>query len=77
MKSDKMNRLLSHTLIFKISPINAFITWEVLNLGYNIKKKKKIGGEKETKSIKIWLAAFTLLLLGGIVAETRALKGTN
>lgn len=33
MKSDKMNRLLSHTLIFKISPINAFITWEVLNLG--------------------------------------------
>ena len=28
-----MNRLLSHTLIFKISPINAFITWEVLNLG--------------------------------------------
>jgi len=35
MKSDKMNRLLSHTLIFKISPINAFITWEVLNLGSN------------------------------------------
>ena len=35
MKSDKMNRLLSHTLIFKISPINAFITWEVLNLGLN------------------------------------------
>ena len=28
-----MNRLLSHMLIFKISPINAFIIWEVLNLG--------------------------------------------
>ena len=38
MKSDKMNRLLSHTLIFKISPINAFITWEVLNLGNNREK---------------------------------------
>ena len=33
MKSEKMNRLLSHTLIFKISPINAFVIWEVLNLG--------------------------------------------
>jgi len=32
------------------------------------KIKEKIGGEKETKSIKIWLAALTLLLLGGIVA---------
>ena len=38
MKSDKMNRLLSHTLIFKISPINAFVTWEVLNLGSNLAK---------------------------------------
>jgi len=33
MKSDKMNGLLSHALIFKISPINAFVIWEVLNLG--------------------------------------------
>ena len=36
MKSDKMNGLLSHALIFKISPINAFVIWEVLNLGFNI-----------------------------------------
>lgn len=31
-----MNGLLSHALIFKISPINAFVIWEVLNLGYNV-----------------------------------------
>jgi len=33
MKSKKINRLLLHPLIFKISPINAFLIWRVLNLG--------------------------------------------